>query len=90
MSGMKAAVAVYPNDAVAEAAVIELQKSGFGLKRFSIAGKHIDQESDAAPIAATKCGDVPAFEEFVLRHIQRVFAVAQRITKNREDAKDVA
>jgi len=31
-----------------------------------------------------------AFEELVLRHKQRVLAVAQRITNNREDAEDVA
>jgi RNA polymerase sigma-70 factor (ECF subfamily) len=31
-----------------------------------------------------------AFEELVLRHKQRVLAVAQRITSNREDAEDVA
>jgi len=41
-------------------------------------------------VTATKRGDAQAFEELVLRHRQRVLAVAQRITNNREDAEDVA
>jgi RNA polymerase sigma-70 factor, ECF subfamily len=49
-------------------------------------GKH----ADGALVAATKRGDTQAFEELVLRHRQRVLAVAQRITNNREDAEDVA
>src|SRR5260370_8007927 len=50
----------------------------------------IDRDSDAALVAAAKCGDAQAFEELVFRHEGRVFAVAQRITHNREDAEDVA
>jgi RNA polymerase sigma-70 factor (ECF subfamily) len=49
----------------------------------------ISKESDSALVAATKCGDTQAFEELLLRHKQRVLAVAQRITNNREDAEDV-
>jgi RNA polymerase sigma-70 factor (ECF subfamily) len=49
-----------------------------------------NNHSDEALVAATKRGDAQAFEELVLRHRQRVLAVAQRITKNREDAEDVA
>src|SRR5260370_42515722 len=49
-------------------------------------GKH----SDGTLVAATKRGDTQAFEELVLRHRQRVLAVAQRIRLNREDAEDVA
>jgi len=52
----------------------------------SVPNKH----SDEALVAATRRGDAQAFEELVLRHRQRVLAVAQRITKNREDAEDVA
>jgi len=40
-------------------------------------------------VAATKRGETLAFEQLVLRHKRRVFAVAQRITNNREDAEDV-
>jgi RNA polymerase sigma-70 factor (ECF subfamily) len=48
------------------------------------------KHSDGALVAATKRGSTRAFEELVLRHKQRVLAVAQRITNNREDAEDVA
>jgi RNA polymerase sigma-70 factor (ECF subfamily) len=48
-----------------------------------------NKHSDEALVAATKGGDAHAFEELVLRHRQRVLAVAQRITKNREDSEDV-
>src|SRR5580692_3868655 len=50
----------------------------------------LDKHPDDALVAATKRGDTQAFEELVLRHRHRVLAVAQRITKNREDAEDVA
>jgi RNA polymerase sigma-70 factor, ECF subfamily len=49
-----------------------------------------NKHSDDALVAATKRGDRGAFDELVLRHKQRVLAVAQRITNNREDAEDVA
>jgi RNA polymerase sigma-70 factor (ECF subfamily) len=49
----------------------------------------IDKDSDGALVAAAKRGDAQAFEELVFRHERRVFAVAQRITHNREDAEDV-
>ena len=50
----------------------------------------LNKRPDDALVAATKRGDTQAFEELVLRHQQRVLAVAQRITNNREDAEDVA
>jgi RNA polymerase sigma-70 factor (ECF subfamily) len=50
----------------------------------------INKHSDGALVASAKRGDSQAFEELVLRHKQRVFSVAQRITNNREDAEDVA
>src|SRR5438445_9907979 len=53
-------------------------------------GTGINKDSDGALVAAAKRGDTQAFEELVLRHKQRVLAVAQRITNNREDAEDVA
>jgi RNA polymerase sigma-70 factor (ECF subfamily) len=49
-----------------------------------------NKQCDEALVAATRRGDARAFEELILRHRQRVLAVAQRITKNREDAEDVA
>ena len=49
----------------------------------------VDKDSDAALVAATKSGETRAFEKLVVRYERRVFAVAQRITNNREDAEDV-
>jgi RNA polymerase sigma-70 factor (ECF subfamily) len=49
----------------------------------------VDKDSDAALVAAAKCGETPAFEALVFRHERRVLAVALRITKNREDAEDM-
>lgn len=46
--------------------------------------------SDEDLAQALKQGNVQAFEELVLRHQGRVYAVAYRITLNREDALDVA
>jgi RNA polymerase sigma-70 factor (ECF subfamily) len=48
-----------------------------------------DKDPDAALLAAAKSGDSHAFEKLVLRYERKVFAVAQRITMNREDAEDV-
>ena len=53
-------------------------------------GIGVHKDSDGALVAATRRGDTQAFEELVLRHRQKVLAVAQRITNNREDAEDVA
>src|ERR1700746_2077123 len=48
------------------------------------------KHSDSALVLAQNSGNTRAFEELVLRHKQRVLAVAQRLTNNREDAEDVA
>jgi RNA polymerase sigma-70 factor, ECF subfamily len=50
----------------------------------------INGDSDRALLAAAKQGDTYAFEKLVLRYKRRILAMAQRITKNREDAEDVA
>lgn len=50
----------------------------------------ISKDSDSSLVAAARCGDAQAFEELFFRYERRVFAVAQRITNNREDAEDVA
>ena len=49
----------------------------------------ISKDSDGALVAAAKRGDTHAFEKLVLRYKRRVFAIAQRITNNHEDAEDV-
>jgi RNA polymerase sigma-70 factor (ECF subfamily) len=53
-------------------------------------GTSASKQSDGALVAAARNGDSQAFEELVFRHRQKVLAVAQRITNNREDAEDVA
>jgi RNA polymerase sigma-70 factor, ECF subfamily len=55
----------------------------------TVLATNIDKDSDGALVNAAKRGDAHAFEELVFRHERRVFAVAQRITNNREDAEDV-
>ena len=54
----------------------------------TILARGIGKNSDEALVAATKGGDAQAFEELVRRYRQRVLAMAQRITNNREDAED--
>jgi RNA polymerase sigma factor (sigma-70 family) len=44
---------------------------------------------DVTLVAAAKNGNRKAFEILVERHEQRIFFVAQRITRRREDAEDV-
>jgi RNA polymerase sigma-70 factor (ECF subfamily) len=51
--------------------------------------RDVDKDSDGMLVTAAKRGNAQAFDELVLRHERRVFAVAQRITNNREDAEDV-
>jgi len=53
-------------------------------------GTNIGKDSDGALVAGAKRGDSQAFEQLVFRHKQRILAVAQRITNNREDSEDVA
>jgi RNA polymerase sigma-70 factor (ECF subfamily) len=47
-------------------------------------------ESDLTLVAAAKKGNRQAFEALVERHEQRIFFVARRMTRTREDAEDVA
>ncbi|MBP8128607.1 MAG: sigma-70 family RNA polymerase sigma factor [Candidatus Hydrogenedentes bacterium] len=47
-------------------------------------------QGDSELALALKAGDREAFEELVRRHQGRVYAVAYRLTGNREDALDVA
>ena len=49
----------------------------------------VDKNSDGMLVTAAKRGNRRALEELVLRHERRVYAVAQRIMNNREDAEDV-
>jgi len=47
------------------------------------------EESDSILVAAIRNGESQAFEFLVKRHEARTFALAFRITRNREDAQDV-
>ena len=47
------------------------------------------RKEDESLVAAAKSGNRNAFEILVKRHEQRIFFVAQRITRRREDAEDV-
>jgi RNA polymerase sigma-70 factor, ECF subfamily len=49
----------------------------------------IPRKADVALVAAAKNGNRKAFDTLVKRHEQRIFFVAQRITRRREDAEDV-
>jgi RNA polymerase sigma-70 factor (ECF subfamily) len=46
-------------------------------------------EEDAVLVDSAKTGDALAFELLVQRHEGKIFSVAQRMTRNREDAEDV-
>ncbi len=49
----------------------------------------IPSKGDMTLVAAAKNGNRKAFEILVKRHEQRIFFVARRITRRREDAEDV-
>jgi RNA polymerase sigma-70 factor, ECF subfamily len=48
-----------------------------------------DSAGDEQLVAAAKGGDELAFETIVKRHRQRIFALALRYTRSREDAEDI-
>jgi RNA polymerase sigma-70 factor (ECF subfamily) len=50
---------------------------------------HLVAQEDAALVAIAKTGDTRAFELLVQRHERKIFSLAHRMTRNREDAEDV-
>src|ERR1700735_5130232 len=48
-----------------------------------------DAAGDEELVAAAKGGDDLAFETIVKRHWQRIFRIAVRYTRSREDAEDI-
>src|SRR5712664_4262320 len=46
-------------------------------------------QEEAALVAGAKIGDAAAFELLVQRHERKILSLAQRMTRNREDAEDV-
>jgi RNA polymerase sigma-70 factor (ECF subfamily) len=47
------------------------------------------EAKDAALVAAAKSGSTRAFDVLVKRHTRKFLRIAQRVTRNREDAQDV-
>jgi len=61
-----------------------------GALRPTIAVAVNSQEPDAALVDAARKRDPDAFNELITRYGPRIFRLAQRITRNREDAEDVS
>jgi RNA polymerase sigma-70 factor (ECF subfamily) len=60
-----------------------------GASAASSSADRLVAEEDAVLVAGAKTGDARAFELLVELHEERIFLIAQRITRNREDAEDV-
>src|SRR5260370_4624843 len=65
-----------------------MEAIGWGNATSSSPDSLVAQE-DAALVAGAKTGDAHAFELLVQRHERKIFSLAQRMTRNREDAEDV-
>jgi RNA polymerase sigma-70 factor (ECF subfamily) len=60
-----------------------------GANTTSSSRNHLVAEENAALVAGAKTGDARAFELLFERLERKIFSMAQRITRNREDAEDV-
>lgn len=60
-----------------------------GSKASSFSTDRLVAEEDTAVVAAAKTGDGRAFELLVRRNEGKIFSLAHRMTRNREDAEDV-
>jgi RNA polymerase sigma-70 factor (ECF subfamily) len=68
---------------------LEVVKAIDGANATSFSPDRLVATEDAALVASAKAGDARAFELLVARHERKIFLVAQRMTRNREDAEDV-
>ncbi len=68
---------------------IELMDVICGADEASSCPDRLVAQEDAALVAGAKTGDARAFELLVQRHEGKIFSLAQRMTRNREDAEDV-
>jgi RNA polymerase sigma-70 factor (ECF subfamily) len=68
---------------------VELMDAVVGANAASSSPDRLVTQQDAALVAGAKTGDARAFELLVQRHEGRIFSLAQRMTRNREDAEDV-
>ena len=60
-----------------------------GAKTTSSSANRLVAEEDASLVAAAKARDIRAFELLIERNERKIFSMAHRITRNREDAEDV-
>jgi RNA polymerase sigma-70 factor (ECF subfamily) len=68
---------------------VELMDAVVGANAASSSTDRLVTQQDAALVAGAKTGDASAFELLVQRHEGKIFSLAQRMTRNREDAEDV-
>jgi RNA polymerase sigma-70 factor (ECF subfamily) len=68
---------------------IELKVEVGGANAMSSSPDRLAGREDVALVAGAKTGDAHAFELLVQRHEAKIFSLAQRMTRNREDAEDV-
>ena len=68
---------------------VELMDAVSGANTTSSSADRLVAEQDVALVAGAKTGNTRAFELLVERHEGRIFSLAQRMTRNREDAEDV-
>ena len=68
---------------------IKLVDAVGGANAASSSADRLVAQEDAALVAGAKTGNARSFELLVQRHEGKIFALAQRMTRNREDAEDV-
>ena len=68
---------------------VELMDAIGGANAASSSPERLVAQDDTALVAGAKTGDARAFELLVQRHEGKIFSLAQRMTRNREDAEDV-
>jgi RNA polymerase sigma-70 factor, ECF subfamily len=68
---------------------VELMDAGQTTSAANSSPNHLVAPEDATLVAGAKTGDARAFELLVRRYEQKIFFVARRMTRTREDAEDV-
>jgi RNA polymerase sigma-70 factor, ECF subfamily len=68
---------------------VELMDAIGGANATSSSPDRLAAQEDAALVAGAKSGDARAFELLVQRNEAKIFSLAQRMTRHREDAEDV-
>src|SRR5580692_6660367 len=68
---------------------VELMSAVDEVNAPSSSANRLVAEEDGLLVAAAKARDTRAFELLVERHERKIFSMAHRITRNREDAEDV-